>query len=396
MVWHAFMLNPRDYLEDCLRYGRMRLWGTGMPWAAIHSSIDGVHLRYDPGLEAQDLFRLTTSLAWDNLDDPIQRTVACPACPFTWVDCQWTASNLSKVSSPSRSARKDGDPTADLTAAFASGKGYADLGFRQHCPKCTKVITHDTLRGDKFRLDVEKLLQHDYPMPGTVLNIDGMPEKAIKRLSLEVMPMLRPNRLLLDGLGSQILKGKFAKVDSIRQLIEGEISSRTLLRPERIAVRKMMSHYWDNSSPFALDLVGAVVRQGVFVQKMRKIDWLRSPALPSTMQRLLIKYERFFSIMATKPGYVAVPTLDVDLGWHTHQLSPRTYYTYSFKRTNKFIDHNDKIDENKLSKAFEWTSKRYQRMFKVGDPSFSPSGARPCALWMGRGWITPAASMVSS
>jgi hypothetical protein len=28
MVWHAYMLNPRTYLEDCVRLGRMDLWNT--------------------------------------------------------------------------------------------------------------------------------------------------------------------------------------------------------------------------------------------------------------------------------------------------------------------------------------------------------------------------------
>lgn len=83
MVWHAFMLDPRDYLEDCLRYGRMGFWATGMPWAAIHSSMDGVHLRSEPGLEAQDFFKSTTGLAWDNVDDAMEKTIACPACPWT-------------------------------------------------------------------------------------------------------------------------------------------------------------------------------------------------------------------------------------------------------------------------------------------------------------------------
>ena len=33
-------------------------------------------------------------------------------------------------------------------------------------------------------------------------------------------------------------------------------------KEERIALRRMMSCYWDNASPFSLDLVGAVIRQG--------------------------------------------------------------------------------------------------------------------------------------
>lgn len=32
-------------------------------------------------------------------------------------------------------------------------------------------------------------------------------------------------------------------------------------------------------------------------------------------------------------------------------------------KTGKFIDHDDKIDEIKLTSAFEWTSKKYQQLF---------------------------------
>jgi hypothetical protein len=56
---------------------------------------------------------------------------------------------------------------------------------------------------------------------------------------------------------------------------------------------------------------------------MDNIDCIHSPALVATMNRLIQKYKIFFDIMATKPRRMAVPTLDVDLAWHTHQLSPR-------------------------------------------------------------------------
>jgi hypothetical protein len=125
----------------------------------------------------------------------------------------------------------------------------------------------------------------------------------------------------------------------------------------------MMSRYWENPSIFALELGGAVIRQGVFVDKMRSLDWLHSPAANNTMHRLLLKYRRFIQIMAQHPLHTCVPTLDVDLGWHTHQLSPRPYYEYTFLRCRKFIDHDDKISEDRLETAFEWTSKTYEKMF---------------------------------
>ena len=137
-----------------------------------------------------------------------------------------------------------------------------------------------------------------------------------------------------------------------------------LLRIERVAIRRMMAQYWENHSPFALDLIGAVIRQGVFVRKMYDLDWLHSPAARSTMERLITKYDRFMGIMIAHPSNVCVPTLDVDLAWHTHQLNPSAYYNLTTTVTGKFIDHDDKIEETKLSNAFEWTCKTYQKMYK--------------------------------
>lgn len=82
------------------------------------------------------------------------------------------------------------------------------------------------------------------------------------------------------------------------------------------------------------------------------------------MDRLLIKYTRFINIISLYPLHVAVPTLDVDLAWHTHQLSPRPYFDYTTNKCRKFIDHDDKMDEDVLSSSFEWTSKTYQKLYR--------------------------------
>lgn len=115
-------------------------------------------------------------------------------------------------------------------------------------------------------------------------------------------------------------------VNDIRTQIEKGLGDKEMLekarggifppsREEKAAIRKMMSRYWSNSSMFALDLVGAVIRQGSFIEKMHAIDWLHSPAVRSTMQRLLMKYDRYFTILSQHPGQTAVPTLDIDLAW---------------------------------------------------------------------------------
>lgn len=42
----------------------------------------------------------------------------------------------------------------------------------------------------------------------------------------------------------------------------GGSSTGRLAKPEKIAVQRMMSRYWDNSSTVALDLAGAMIMQG--------------------------------------------------------------------------------------------------------------------------------------
>jgi hypothetical protein len=60
MVWHAYMLNPRAYLEDCVRLGRTALWYTKMPWSAVAECINPSTFAFEAGAVAEGSFtRLT-------------------------------------------------------------------------------------------------------------------------------------------------------------------------------------------------------------------------------------------------------------------------------------------------------------------------------------------------
>lgn len=147
--------------------------------------------------------------------------------------------------------------------------------------------------------------------------------------------VLFPNRMITNGLSAGLLECTsfdaltVPTVSAVRTVFETGLKDKTLIRKvrgsafgvrtklaERVAVRRMMSRYWNNSSGFALDLVGAVIRQGSFIEKMHALDWLHSPTLASTMTHLITKYGRYFEILQKYPSQVAVPTLDVDLAWY--------------------------------------------------------------------------------
>lgn len=262
------------------------------------------------------------------------------------------------------------------------GRGYGDRDLSHLCQGCGAQINHEFLRVGKFKTEVENVIMRDWPLGGTIISmVTGAPDAPPTEADMANWPGSFPNRLFRISLRTpalELIKQPAPTMDDVKMLVERAIADKTVVRDvnsrgplqtgvlsrfERLAVRKMMTRHWANTSIFALDLGGAVVRQGVFVDKMYTIDWLHSPSARPTMDRLLQKYSRFIHIITTYSEHIAVPTLDVDLGWHTHQLSPRSYYDYTVSKCKKFIDHDDKMDEKSLSENFEWTSKTYETLF---------------------------------
>lgn len=379
MVWHTHMLNPRAYLQDCMRAGRGRLWHHGMPWDLINEAID-TSFTYSVPDEVKAIWVSKTNRPWVNTDDAEVKSLQCPMCSIP-TTIPWTTCGA-----------EESDKQASATSLVGQGFGDGDLNFA--CHACGGVINRKLLSVAKFCSDSRNLLADGVPMPGTVLRpATGKPEAWVvkpsrRQPSMLDDPMTLPNRLIKKVLYTEIQKlldlssneasRPSPTMEDVRSMIETALKDQKVLRAivntgpnaekvhanlppvARMAMRKMMSQYWDNSSPFALDLSGAVMRQGVFVSKMYKLDWLHSPVAPKIMDRIYTKYTRFLRMMRFNPDQMFVPTLDVDLAWHTHQLSPLVYYNACTKWGRKFIDHDDKIREDKLGEAFEFTSKAYQ------------------------------------
>lgn len=113
------------------------------------------------------------------------------------------------------------------------------------------------------------------------------------------------------------------------------------------------------------DLVGCVLRQYRFVEKMNELDWLLSPVVDLSMREALVRYQRFMQLFQNHEGLPLVPTLDIDLIWHTHQLCFKYYLKESLVIKGMLIDHCDKMDETILHKAYEKTARAYKSRFKL-------------------------------
>jgi hypothetical protein len=116
-------------------------------------------------------------------------------------------------------------------------------------------------------------------------------------------------------------------------------------------------------NPTILNLVSAVQRQSSFVAKMNNQLWIRSPAIEGTLIRAVTRYGNFLKLFGLYPRTMLVPTLDIDLLWHTHQCSPVQYMAATKALTGRFIDHDDKIGSETLETAMQKTADLYQIRF---------------------------------
>ncbi|TFK20551.1 hypothetical protein FA15DRAFT_559230, partial [Coprinopsis marcescibilis] len=69
--------------------------------------------------------------------------------------------------------------------------------------------------------------------------------------------------------------------------------------------------------------------------------------------------------LQSSPANFFVPTLDIDLVWHTHQLCAEKYQQDCLRYVRRFVDHDDKVDGFKLSNGFDLTSRAWQNRFKI-------------------------------
>ena len=90
MVWHTFMLNPRDYFQDCVRFNLRNTWATGIPWAAVNEAIDA-DFNYDIPEAGKIAFTNSTGRQWDNTEEGPLKFVECPKCDsqneVSWTTC---------------------------------------------------------------------------------------------------------------------------------------------------------------------------------------------------------------------------------------------------------------------------------------------------------------------
>ncbi|PCH36370.1 hypothetical protein WOLCODRAFT_157078 [Wolfiporia cocos MD-104 SS10] len=356
MVWHTYMLNPAWYAEDCERVPLMRrlkpLGDLLLP--AIASAEKGIPMATP---EREQAWEARTKTKFD----PIQaaagtthRKCACPVC--------------------GHSTRA---PYLTETAT-----GYAQSKFQVTCYNCGHWITKESLGLAKFLrdltaarfsvLDKEPAIAMDLEtyLAGTLhTHTNTKNVERAKRYKDSILGLWEFKCGPLDVSEQQWRIRLHNKLNNSVKEVPKYVA--TFMRSSihgRRTFNRILSAYIDDR-PFSVDLVGAVLRQGSFIDKMDCFGWLDPGAFDGedevVLDHALARYHAFLDLMTTSDAPLFVPTLDIDLVWHSHQLMARQYARDCKQYLNRYIDHDDKVEESYLASSLDKTCRAWQDRFGV-------------------------------
>jgi hypothetical protein len=112
---------------------------------------------------------------------------------------------------------------------------------------------------------------------------------------------------------------------------------------------------------FSVNLADAVIRQWKFSQKITN-HYLQDPVPKEALNHTKLRYIKFMNLMRLQNETV-VPSLDIDLFWHTHQLSTLDYDRWCRQWVGRPINHDDTIGENRLTDGLEHTKRAWMKNY---------------------------------
>ncbi|OAX31710.1 hypothetical protein K503DRAFT_811028, partial [Rhizopogon vinicolor AM-OR11-026] len=250
------------------------------------------------------------------------------------------------------------------------GTGYAQSNFSITC-ECAYPITKEILGLYKFVKNIVEPTAPDTYFAGTL----HTPHNAYDTE--------RGHTIQTRILGSNFLFRQTETSDPEARIltnVQYEAARMRTVMSMRLKLglfNKVMSAYTDDRV-FSIDLVGAVsrllalivLRQASFVKKMVDLRWTEPGYFTSevdivALQHCVARYHAFLNLLADSPASFLVPTLDIDLAWHTHQLMASCYQSDCLSLAGRYVDHDDKVEEGHLSTSFDLTCRAWNDHYHV-------------------------------
>ncbi|KAG9006792.1 hypothetical protein FRB90_009736, partial [Tulasnella sp. 427] len=115
-------------------------------------------------------------------------------------------------------------------------------------------------------------------------------------------------------------------------------------------------------TPQLSDLESAVHRQASFIEKVVRLGWSEG-STDEFLTNCIQRYGCFLELVKAGNVHSLVPTLDIDLAWHTHQLKGSKYCKETKELLGHVLNHDDSIAETELTKSFDETTTAWKVRF---------------------------------
>ncbi|KAF8548607.1 hypothetical protein OG21DRAFT_1422787 [Imleria badia] len=327
MVWNAYLLNPIWYAEDTAHISALSHLPVLTEYLAINIASPDLLITNSPHPDRVNSWEHHTETPYDPLDAAAvisHKDIQCPHCEHR------------------------------MPVPFLGlyGSGYAQSNFVASCASCGKSIKKNLLGLYKLANDIVKI---DGFLCGTLHTPYNQHDTGratlIKKRVMTTAKLPVSNTLTVR----KVMQRFNFNPRLLTEVLSGKIQPRI--------GRRILSAYADDR-PFSIDLAGAVLRQASFVRKMADLGWTDPDFFADeeemvVLQHCVARYHAFLGLMADAPGSFFVPTLDIDLAWHTHQLRATYYHADCKQVVGRYIDHDDKVDEDHLATGFDITCRAW-------------------------------------
>ncbi|KIK81036.1 hypothetical protein PAXRUDRAFT_15460 [Paxillus rubicundulus Ve08.2h10] len=337
MVWHAYLLNPIWYAEDTARISALKSLGPYTQYLASHIGSPDLLVTNSPQQERIQSWEKYTQTPYDPLAAAAvlsYKDVQCPHCE------SWTV----------------------VPFLSTDGAGYAQRNFAASCLSCGKTIKKDLLGLHKFAKDVVKNIANE-PKAFFAGTLHTPYEKNDTARAWLIMTRVVTAAKLPSSPSATL---RVLSVNEAMQMLKYDpalLGARLNSHVQQKMASRILGAYSDDR-PFSIDLVGAVLRQASFVHKMAELGWTQPNFFSDeedmmVLQHCVARYHAFLALMADSSGSFFVPTLDIDLAWHTHQLMANQYHSDCKSLVGRYVDHDDKVEEDHLATAFDITCRAW-------------------------------------
>ncbi|KAJ6529147.1 hypothetical protein DFH09DRAFT_934890, partial [Mycena vulgaris] len=354
MVWHAYMLNPGWYSEDTNRIEALKgLQDAGIAFGgALGRGLQNLVVS-EPSKGRVDHWTKMTGTPFDPFESAkwtVSREIACPRCRTV----------------------------ADAPYSTETETGYLQKDFAIRCTKCAFRITRETLAVRKLANNLAMVsMTNDSGLLAYRNTVHGdqtsgsracAEPQTIKKTMLSADSLKWPNAWISDeAYADFVLEEANYKPETLKRRLSRNMHN----QGGRLLLGRIMSAYVDDKM-FSVELVGAVLRKGSFVTKMNGLGWTKAEYFENVdnevvLQHANARYHVLLDLMWEFPKSFFVPTLDIDLVWHTHQLMTTSslpqYARDTSTHMDRYIDHNDKVEESRLANSFDDTCQKWKSKY---------------------------------